>query len=73
MGYHVYKLGKSYWHIERVTTEPLPEPHFRHEAGKSTTRYWIVPVDRLGQEGQPSSPVWYNHSYRGFFEGEWHQ
>ena len=44
-----------------------------HEGGKGVTRYWVVAVDALGQEGQPSSPVWHNQSYKGFFSGEWHQ
>jgi hypothetical protein len=74
VGYHVYKLGKSHWEILRVTDEPVGEPRFRHEAGPRTTRYWIVAVDRLGQQGAPSTPVWYRHSrYRDFCAGEWHQ
>lgn len=73
-GYHVYKLGKSHWEILKVTEEPVREPRFRHEAGPGTTRYWIVAVDRLGQQGAPSTPVWYRHSrYRDFHAGEWHQ
>ncbi|HZL91171.1 MAG TPA: fibronectin type III domain-containing protein [Pirellulaceae bacterium] len=71
-GYHVYQL-KGTWEIVRVTNEPLMETTFRHQAGNGTTRYWIVAVDALGQEGQPSSPVWFNHSHRGFFAGDWHQ
>lgn len=72
-GYHIYKLGKSSWDIIRVTANPVREPAFEEKAGTSETRYWVVPVDVLGQEGQPSSPVWYNHAYREFFEGDWHQ
>jgi hypothetical protein len=30
-------------------------------------------VDALGQEGQPSSPANISPSYKGNFEGEWHQ
>jgi hypothetical protein len=71
-GYHVYKL-KGTWEIVRVTDRPVPQRSFRHEAGKGTTRYWIVAVDALGQEGQPSTPVWFNHVHRGFFSGDWHQ
>ena len=71
-GYHVYKL-KSTFEIVRVTDRPLTEPTFRHKAGKDSTRYWVVAVDSLGQEGQPSSPAWFNHSYKGFYPGEWHQ
>lgn len=72
-GYHVYKLGKGVWDIVRVTTEPIQATTFRHEAGKGTTRYWVVAVDSLGQEGEPSSPAWCNHRYPGFYPGEWHQ
>ncbi len=72
-GYRIYKLGKSHWDIVRVTQQPIAGATFRHRAGSSQTRYWVVAVDRLGQEGQPSSPVWHNHSYRGFFRGDWHQ
>ncbi|HZN36859.1 MAG TPA: hypothetical protein VFB80_23680, partial [Pirellulaceae bacterium] len=71
-GYHVYKL-KGTWEIVRVTEQPITETTFRHEAGKDKTRYWVVAVDRLGQEGQPSTPAWFNQVHRGFFEGQWHQ
>jgi hypothetical protein len=71
-GYHVYKLEGT-WVIQRVTPEPLRETTFRHHAGAGPTRYWIVAVDALGQEGQPSSPAWFGHAHRGFFQGEWHQ
>ena len=69
-GYHVYKLQGT-WNIVRVTSEPIRATAFTQESGQ--TRYWIVAVDALGQEGQPSSPVWHQHSYKGFFQGEWHQ
>jgi fibronectin type 3 domain-containing protein len=72
-GYHVYKLGKGVWDIVRVTPAPVKEASFRHLGGRGTTRYWVVAVDALGQEGEPSSPVWHHRSYKGFFPGEWHQ
>ena len=72
-GYHVYKLGKSTWEIVRVTKEPVKATTFSHQGGRNTTRYWIVAVDALGQEGEPSSPVWHQKSYKGFFQGDWHQ
>jgi hypothetical protein len=71
-GYHVYKLQGT-WEIVRVTEQPLRETTFRHEAGDNKTRYWVVAVDALGQEGQPSTPAWFNQVHRGFFAGEWHQ
>jgi len=72
IGYHVYKLEGT-WNIVRLTSEPQKATTFIHKGGKGTTRYWITAVDALGQEGQPSSPVWHNQRYAGFFEGEWHQ
>jgi hypothetical protein len=72
-GYHVYKLGKGVWEIVRVTEKPIKETTFRHQGVRGTTRYWVVAVDALGQEGEPSSPVWFQHSYKGFFPGVWHQ
>jgi hypothetical protein len=72
-GYHVYKLQGGVFGIARVTDKPIAETTFTHRAGKETTRYWVVPVDALGQEGQPSSPAWFGKSYKGFYEGEWHQ
>lgn len=70
-GYHVYKLEGT-WNIVRVTERPVKETTFTHRGGKGTTRYWVVAVDALGQEGEPSSPAWHNQSYRGFYKGEWH-
>jgi hypothetical protein len=71
-GYHIYKL-KSTWEIERLTDRPIAANTFRHRPGDGPTRYWVVAVDALGQEGQPSSPAWFRHSYRDFFAGDWHQ
>ena len=45
-------------------------------ATADTNRYWVVAVDRLGQEGIPSAPAWSNRQFRAFyrpFTGEWHQ
>jgi hypothetical protein len=73
LGYHVYKLQGGVFGIARVTDAPIKATTFTHTAGKDTTRYWVVAVDALGQEGQPSSPAWFGKSYKGFFDGEWHQ
>jgi fibronectin type 3 domain-containing protein len=70
-GYHVYKLEGT-WGVVRLTAEPVRGTTFTHNPG-GTTRYWVVAVDALGQEGQPSSPVWHGHRYDGFFRGDWHQ
>lgn len=72
-GYRLYKLGKSHWDIMRVNEQPISSNTFLHSPGKASTRYWVVAVDALGQEGEPSSPVWYRHSYENFYDGEWHQ
>jgi hypothetical protein len=72
-GYHVYKLEGGVFGLKRVTEKPVAGTSFTHEAGKNTTRYWVVTVDALGQEGQPSSPAWFGQSYKGFFQGDWHQ
>jgi hypothetical protein len=69
-GYHVYKLEGT-WNIVRVTREPIQATTFTQKSAQ--TRYWIVAVDVLGQEGVPSSPVWHQRSYAGFFGGEWHE
>jgi hypothetical protein len=71
VGYLVYELAEQ--RVGCLTPEPVTECAFRPPAGGATKRYVIVPVDVLGQEGQPSSPAWANHSYKGFFPGEWHQ
>jgi len=36
----------------------------------------VVAVDTLGQEGEPSQPVWSRREWRSFYlpyTGEWHQ
>jgi hypothetical protein len=71
-GWHVYKLDGT-WKIVRVTDKPIKQTRLRHKVGKGQTRFWVVGVDLIGQEGQPSSPAWFNHSFRGFYTGEWHQ
>lgn len=73
VGYHIYRLERAPWTVARVTVEPITGTTFRHRAGAEISRYWVVAVDGLGQEGEPSSPVWYRHDrYRGFYHGEWH-
>jgi len=69
-GYRIYKYGKP---MKLLTKELLKEATFRDDSAGSHGRYTVVAVDLLGQEGEPSSPVWCGQSYRGFFAGEWHQ
>ncbi len=71
-GYHVYKLEGGVFGMKRVTEQPVSGTGFVHEGVKGTTRYWVVTVDALGQEGQPSSPAWFGQSYKGFYAGDWH-
>ena len=93
-GYRVYKLRETS-EILMVTADPIQATTFsdKNEQGTPSednrSRYWVVAVDAIGQEGQPSSPAWYNHFdfwpdsegrrspsgslYKGFFQGDWHQ
>jgi hypothetical protein len=78
-GYRVYRLDGR-WDsdpISRLTADPIPELTYRDPtAGEATRRYYLVAVDALGQEGFPSSPVWFNREWKSFYEpfvGEWHQ
>jgi hypothetical protein len=78
-GYRVYRMDGRYDKdpIRRLTPEPIEARSFRdHEAGRASRRYHVVAVDRLGQEGFPSAPVWFQREWRSFyapFTGEWHQ
>jgi hypothetical protein len=78
-GYRVYRMNGRYDKdpIPRLTTEPISSLTYTDpEAGKTSRRYYVVAVDALGQEGFPSSPVWFEREWRRFyvpFIGEWHQ
>ena len=78
-GFRVYRMDGRYDKdpVSRLTSEPITETNFQDEsAGKQARRYYIVAVDALGQEGFPSSPVWFQREWREFylpFIGEWHQ
>ncbi len=78
-GYRVYRMDGR-WEkdpISRLTPEPIRETRYSDEtAGEPTRRYYVVALDALGQEGMPSSPVWYNREWKHFYEpftGAWHQ
>jgi hypothetical protein len=78
-GYRVYRLDGR-WNkdpVSRLTPQPISETKFADEtAGQQTLRYYVVAVDTLGQEGFPSSPVWYQREWRAYYEpfaGQWHQ
>jgi len=78
-GYRVYRMDGR-WDkdkITRLTQESLETLTYSdQQAGSSTRRYYVVAVDALGQEGFPSSPVWFNREWKRFYEpftSEWHQ
>lgn len=78
-GYRVYRMNGRYDKdpIPRLTPEPISKLSYRDaDAGKTARRYYVVAVDALGQEGFPSSPVWFEREWKRFylpFTGEWHQ
>lgn len=78
-GYRVYRMDGR-WNkdaIVRLTDQPIKELMLSDpEAGKNSRRYYVVAVDALGQEGFPSSPVWFEREWKPFykpFTAEWHQ
>lgn len=69
-GYRVYKMGRNT--VERLTADPIQATTYAAPFS-GMWRFVVCAVDALGQEGEPSSPVWAGHSYGGFYEGDWHQ
>lgn len=63
--------------ISRLTPRPIASQEFLDEkSGTDTRRYEILAVDILGQEGEPSQPVWSRREWARFYVpyvGEWHQ
>jgi hypothetical protein len=65
----------------RLTPQPIRATEFLDQQagyplGGGTRRYEIVAVDALGQEGEPSQPVWSRREWRRYYVpyvGEWHQ
>lgn len=78
-GYRVYRMDGRYDRepVSRLTADPIAATTFADDdAGRGTRRYYVVAVDALGQEGFPSSPVWFQREWRDYyvpFVGEWHQ
>ena len=81
-GYRVYrmdgpKINGPGQKVVRLTAGPIDVAKWTDETGATDTkRYWVVTVDRLGQEGIPSAPAWGWRQYRKVYEtftGEWHQ
>jgi hypothetical protein len=78
-GYRVYRMDGRFnkESIARLTDQPIAGTSFADPAaGKSSRRYYVVAVDTLGQEGYPSSPVWFEREWKPFYQpfvGDWHQ
>jgi hypothetical protein len=78
-GYRVYRMDGRFDKepVSRLTEEPVEGCEFSDPgAGKKTRRYYVVAVDALGQEGHPSSPVWFDREWKKYylpFTGDWHQ
>jgi hypothetical protein len=78
-GYRVYRMDGRFDKepVTRLTPDPIADLSFSDpDAGKKTRRYYVVAVDALGQEGFPSSPVWFDREWKSFykpFTGAWHQ
>jgi hypothetical protein len=70
-GYRIYRLADTF----TIVDQGVSTPNTDIVLGPFTapTRFWVVPIDTLGQMGQPSSALWFQHSYSGFYEGDWHQ
>ena len=78
-GYRVYRMDGRFDKepVSRLTSDALAALDYADAgAGKKTRRYYVVAVDALGQEGHPSSPVWFEREWKTTyapFVGEWHQ
>ena len=78
-GYRVYRMDGRYDKdpIRRLTPQATSSLTFEDPAaGTATRRYYVVAVDTLGQEGFPSSPVWFEREWKAYYQrfiGEWHQ
>ncbi|HEV3029856.1 MAG TPA: hypothetical protein VG457_19910, partial [Planctomycetota bacterium] len=78
-GYRVYRMDGRYDKeaVTRLTPDPIAATTFLDAgAGRKSRRYYVVAVDILGQEGSPSSPVWYEREWKSYylpFIGPWHQ
>ncbi|HEV3003481.1 MAG TPA: hypothetical protein VGX78_03425 [Pirellulales bacterium] len=78
-GYRADRMDGRYDNepVSRLTADALAGTTFDDEtAGSQTRRYDIVALDALGQEGFPSSPVWFQREWRDYyapFVADWHQ
>lgn len=75
IGWNVYKWDDYYQPVDKINTSLITSsPYILPELSyRGSDRFWVVPVDSLGQEGVPSVPVYYRDFYNGFHSGTWHQ
>lgn len=88
----IYDPWRNEWRWPKPAIEPAPRSggNMAYDAARKlhvlfgsqftddphTWTYDIVAVDGLGQEGFPSSPVWFQREWKVYYEpfvGQWHQ
>lgn len=70
------KDKQQIWTFRYAEAPPTATQFLDETAGEGTRRYEIVAVDTLGQEGEPSRPVWSRREWGKFYVpyvGAWHQ
>jgi hypothetical protein len=77
-GYNVYQYARTenggLSPVNKLNSAPVSSPFtLPGESYHIFDRFWVVPVDSLGQEGVPSVPIWYGDRYSGFYSGDFHQ
>ena len=75
VGYQIIRMDPTIGaHGFRIDTEMTNETQVvRRVEGNGPDRFWVTAIDKLGQLGAPSSPAWFKHRHRGYYDGLWHQ